>query len=93
MAVACECASIRVSHSVCGLPRSYMPAGKWTEYASHNLVTDEAREKLLQTPRHIKLAQACQWLERNAAHASKIRTEFGLTEEDEDEIAAADVAV
>ena len=69
-----------------------MPAGKWTEYAIHNLDKDAAREKLIQNPRHIKLAQACQWLERNAAHVSKIRKEFGLKEEEE-EIAAADVAV
>ena len=69
-----------------------MPAGKWTEYAIHKLDKDAVREKLIQNPHHIKLAQACQWLERNAAHASKIRNEFGLQEEEE-EIAAADVAV
>ena len=69
-----------------------MPAGKWTAYAIHNLDKDAAREKLIHNPRHIKLAQACQWLERNAAHTSKIRKEFGLQEEEE-EIAAADVAV
>ena len=87
-------ASFRVSHSVCGLPRSYMPAGDWTEYAINNLDKDAAREKLIQNPRHIKLAQACQWLERNAAHVSKIRKQFGLEGLGaEEEIAAADVAV
>ena len=69
-----------------------MPAGECTVYAINNLDKDAAREKLIQNPRHVKLAQACQWLERNAAHASKIRKEFGLQEEEE-EIAAADVAV
>ena len=71
-----------------------MPAGKWTEYAIHNLDKDAAREKLIQNPRHIKLAQACQWLERNAAHVSNIRNQFGLKGlGEEEEIAAADVAV
>ena len=69
-----------------------MPAGEWTEYAMHNLGKDAARETLNQTPHHIKLAQACQWLERNAAHVSKHRKQFSLKEE-EHEIAAADVAV
>ena len=69
-----------------------MPAGQWQESAIHNLDKDAAREKLIQNPRHIKLAQACQWLERNAAHAIKIRNKFGLQDEEKD-IAAADVAV
>ena len=50
-----------------------MPAGEWTAYAIHKLDKDAAREKLIQNPRHIKLAQACQWLERNAAQVSKLR--------------------
>ena len=50
-----------------------MPAGEWTAYAINNLDKDAAREKLIQNPRHVKLAQACQWLERNAAQVSKIR--------------------
>ena len=71
-----------------------MPAGKWTEYAVHNLDKDAAREKLIQHPRHVKLAQACQWLERNAAQVSKIRNKFGPKGLGEEEvIAAADVAV
>ena len=69
-----------------------MPAGKWTEYAIHKLDKDAEREQLIQNPRHIKLAQACQWLERNAAHVSKIRKQLGL-EAPAQEIAAADVAV
>ena len=71
-----------------------MPAGEWTEYAINNLDKDAAREKLIQNPRHVKLAQACQWLERNAAQVSKIRTQFDLQGLGEEEVvAAADVAV
>ena len=69
-----------------------MPAGAWTEYAVSKLDKDAAFEKLAQNPSHVKLAQACQWLERNAAHVSKIRKQFGLEGLGE-EIAAADVAV
>ena len=71
-----------------------MPAGAWKEYAVSKLDKDAALEKLVQNPRHVKLAQACQWLERNAAHASKIRKQIGLEGlGEEEEIAAADVAV
>ena len=69
-----------------------MPAGQWKEYAINNLDRDAAVEKLIQNPRHIKLAQACQWLERNTAHVSKIRKKLGL-EALGAEITAADEAV
>ena len=69
-----------------------MPAGEWKEYAINNLDRDAAVEKLIQNPRHIKLAQACQWLERNTAHVSKIRTKLGL-EALGAKITAADEAV
>ena len=72
--------------------RSYMPAGAWKEYAVSKLDKDAAFEKLAQNPRHVKLAQACQWLERNAANVSKIRKKFRL-EAPAQEIAAAGVAI
>ena len=69
-----------------------MPAGEWKEYAINNLDKGAAIEKLIENPRHIKMAQACQWLERNAAHVSKIRKKLGLKALGE-EITATDVAV
>ena len=73
MAIACACVRIRLRHSGCGMPRSYMPAGEWKEYAVNKLDKDAAIEKLIQNPRRLKMPQACQWLERNAAHVSKTR--------------------
>ena len=69
-----------------------MPAGAWKEYAVSKLDKDAAFEKLAQNPRHVKLAQACQWLERNAANVSKIRKKLRL-EAPAQEIAAAGVAI
>ena len=69
-----------------------MPAGAWKEYAVSKLDKDVALEKLVQNPRHVKLAQACQWLERNAANVSKIRKKLRL-EAPAQEIAAAGVAI
>ena len=69
-----------------------MPAGDWKEYAVSNLDKDAALKKLVQNPHHVKLAQACQWLERNAANVSKIRKKLRL-EEPAQEIAAAGVAI
>ena len=69
-----------------------MPAGAWQEYAVRILDKDAALEKLVQNPRHVKLAQACQWLERNAANVSKIRKKLRL-EAPAQEIAAAGVAI
>ena len=68
-----------------------MPAGEWTKYAISDTDKDAALEKLIQNPRHIKLAQACQWLERNAANVSKIRNKFGLEPLGEEIAAAAAV--
>jgi hypothetical protein len=69
-----------------------MPAGEWKEYAIKNLDKDAATEKLVHNPRHIKMAQACEWLERNAARVSNIRKKLGLKALGED-ITATDVAV
>ena len=69
-----------------------MPAGAWKEYAVSKLDKDAALEKLAQNPRHVKLAQACQWLERNAANVSKIHKKLRL-EAPAREIAAAGVAI